>query len=138
MNSWISPLSAKLGEKEVLRSGFDVDGTPPGVLRIALGKPIDIRGTVVDPQGQPMAGAMLVFLSDPRGWQGFAAADDAGVFHTALPAAGDYHVYMAGDVSDVSNQGGEDEYLKAHAQDFPVLHVVDGQNPSVTLVWRGK
>jgi hypothetical protein len=133
-----SPLSAKLGEKEVLRSGFDVDSTPPGVLRIALGKPIGIAGTVVDPQGQPIAGATLFFRSDQPGGQGVAVAGDSGVFHSTLNAAGDYHVYMAADVSDLANQGGEDEYLKAHAQDFPVLHVVEGRNPPVTLVWRGK
>jgi len=121
-----------------MRTGFDVDGTPPGVLRIALGKPIGIAGSAVDPQGQPLANATLDFRSDQPGGQAYAVTNEIGAFHTALPAAGDYHVYMAADVSDVSNLGGEEEYLQAHAQDSPVLHVVEGDNPPVTLVCRGK
>jgi hypothetical protein len=138
MNLSNLPLSARLGDKEVLRSGFDVDSTPPGILRIALGKPIKIGGTVVDTQGKPVAGATLFFRSDQPSGQIFASTGETGVFQTALTVAGDYHVYMAADASDMVNQGGEDEYLKAHAQDFPVLHVVEGENPPVTLVWRGK
>ena len=133
MTPYSMPISAKLGEKEVLRPGFDLDGTSPGVLRIRLGKLTHISGAIVDTRGAPIAGATLVFLSTQPGGQGFAITDEKGTFSAALPMAGDYHAYMANEAS----QGGEEEYLKAHEKDFPLLRVVDGDNPPVMLVWRG-
>jgi hypothetical protein len=35
-----------------------------------------------------------------------------------------------GDQNSLSNL----DYLKAHEKDFPVLHIVDGQNPPIVLV----
>jgi hypothetical protein len=131
------PVSAKLGDKEVLQAGFDLDSTQPGFLRIALGKMASISGTIVDAQGKPVAGAMLAFLSDGPGGRGSAVTNETGTFRTVLAMAGDYHVYMLSDQNDGASLT-DVEYLQAHQRDFPVLRVVGGDNPPMTLVWAGK
>lgn len=54
------------------------------------------------------------------------------VAHNRLPAAGQYHVYLAPDV----NPGdflGDPDYLDAHVNDFPLLNVVNVVNLPLTL-----
>ena len=57
----LQAMSARLGEKEILLKGFDVDSQPVGPLTITLGKPSTISGKIVDTAGQPVAGQMLYF-----------------------------------------------------------------------------
>lgn len=121
--------SARLGEKEVLQKGLDVDSQPVGPMRITLGKPTTISGKIVDAAGQPVAGQMIFFLS-PAG-QGAAISDATGAFHAFPRAAGEYHVYALPD----PNSAADPDYLKEHEKDFPVVRVVAGENPPIILRW---
>jgi hypothetical protein len=131
-------VSAKLGDQEVLQSGFDVASVAPGPLRITMStKYLNVTGRLVDPEGNPVAGAMLFFQSGQQSRRTGAMTDEKGIFRATMTAAGDYHVYMGADQFEIVAYG-EDEYLKAHEKDFPVLRVIDGENPPVTLVWNSR
>jgi hypothetical protein len=124
------PVSARLGEKEVLQTGFDVDGPPAGPLRITVSSHfIEISGKLLDASGTPVAGAQLALTSDGPNGQGWATTDADGGFRFLLQRAGDYHVYLLADQNDWSDP----DYLEKHVDDFPLLRVVDGTNPPVTL-----
>src|ERR1017187_2228287 len=59
------PVSARLGENEVLQTGFDLDGPPASSLRITVGSHwIEIGGKVLDASGGPVSGALLAVASD--------------------------------------------------------------------------
>jgi hypothetical protein len=131
-------VSAKLGDQEVLQSGFDAGSAAPGPLRITMStKYLNVTGRLVDPEGNPVAGAMLFFQSGQQSRRTGAMTDEKGIFRATMTAAGDYHVYMGADQFEIVAYG-EDEYLKAHEKDFPVLRVIDGENPPVTLVWNSR
>ena len=127
--SSLSVASGRLGEKEILQKGFDVDSQPVGPMRITLGKPATISGKIVDAAGQPVAGQMIYFVS-PAGTGG-ALSDAEGAFKTYLQTAGEYHVYAAPDQTSLTDP----DYLKEHEKDFPVVRVVAGENPPVLLRW---
>ena len=126
-------VSAKLGEVEVLKTGFDVSGPAPGPLRItASAKYANVTGTLLDPNGSPLAEQRLLFLSDTQVPVSTTLTDDKGHFQAIIPAEGSFRVYvLEGDQFD-------EESLKAHATDFPLVRAVFGDNAPVTLVWRVK
>jgi hypothetical protein len=126
------PISARLGEKEVLRKGIDIDDQPMGPMNITLGRPIAIRGKLVDAAGQPVANQTIYFLS-PAG-PGTAASNAEGAFQTYLRVAGDYHVYALPE----QNLASDSDYLKEHEKDFPVVRVVSGENPPILLRWMSR
>ena len=125
------PVSAQLGEKEVLEAGFDLDGPAAGALRITLGSYIEIDGKLLDASGEPVPAGVLVAMpaggSASRGGVAFTQAD--GSFRLMLRQPGDYHVYIAGEQGNLDDS----DYLKKHEADFPPLRVRDGTNPAVAL-----
>jgi protocatechuate 3,4-dioxygenase beta subunit len=122
------PTSARLGERDVLQKGFDVDSQPVGPMRITLGKPIALKGKIVDAAGQPVSDKAILFQSaaGPNG----AMSNAEGNFQTFVRAAGEYHVYILDKGFDIDS-----EYLKEHEKDFPVVRVVAGENPPIMLRW---
>jgi hypothetical protein len=125
------PVSARLGEKEVLQNGFDVDGPPAGSLRITLStRLIPISGKLLDASGSPASEALLGLISKGQAVdQGVAIADADGSFHFAVWQPGDYRIIplrYSGDVGDA-------EYLEKHENDFPPFKAVDGTNPPLML-----
>ena len=122
--------SARLGEKEILQKGFDVDSQPVGPMKITLGKPITISGKIVDAAGQPVASQMIYFLS-PTGNTGGTMSNADGAFKAYLRTAGEYHVYAWADQTSLADP----DYLKEHESDFPVVRVVAGENPPIVLRW---
>jgi protocatechuate 3,4-dioxygenase beta subunit len=126
-------VSITLGDLDVQQKGFDLDGAPQKALHIvASTQYATISGTVLDPQGAPMANVSMYFQSNRPSQGGYSTTDDKGVFHAMLTEAGEYHVFVAVDQDAMSTQG--EEYLKAHQGDFPVVHAILGENPPVTLV----
>ena len=124
------PVSARLGENEVLQTGFDLDGPPAGSLRITVGSHwIEIGGKVLDASGGPVSGALLAVASDGSAGQDTAAAGANGAFRLMLRQPGDYHIHLISDQSDWDDP----DYVKKHESDFPLLRVVDGTNAPVTL-----
>jgi hypothetical protein len=121
--------SARLGEKEVLQKGLDVDSQPVGPMKITMGKPITISGKIVDAAGQPVAGQIVFFLSAAA--TSGTISDAEGTFHAFPRAAGEYHVYALPDQNSVTDP----DYLKEHEKDFPVVRVVAGENPPILLRW---
>ncbi|MGO9096063.1 MAG: carboxypeptidase regulatory-like domain-containing protein [Bryobacteraceae bacterium] len=129
-----NPVSARLGEKEVLREGFDVDGPPPSPLRITLSShSINAHGTILDAAGRPVAGAMVMLLSSRQPiTQTWSETDSNGAFWVSSQVAGEFHVFVIADQSQADLL--EDcDFIEAHKQDYPPLRLIDGPNPPVTL-----
>jgi hypothetical protein len=122
------PTSVRWNDKEALTQGFDIDGPAAGPLRITLGKPIQILGKIVDASGQPVAGAAILFVPLAPARMRDATSDANGAFEAAL-LAGDYRVYVPPDQSEALDL----DFVKAHENDFPVVHVVAGENPPLML-----
>jgi hypothetical protein len=123
-----TPTSARIGGQEVLQRGFDLDGTQPPELLITLSPLIIVQGKLIDPSGQPVAGAVLAFKGSAHEATAMSGSD--GVFRVAFLAADDYHVVKSADPNSLRDP----DYLAVHAKDFPVLHIIAGQNPPITLV----
>jgi hypothetical protein len=129
------PVSAILGEKEVLPVGFDLDGTSPGPLRITLTTRIYmVTGKLLDQAGNPVWGAIVALDSGQPKGQSWIATDDNGAFRLGLTSVGDFHIYV------VTDQGGsqtdllrDPDFLKAHERDFAPVHIVEGRNAPLVL-----
>jgi hypothetical protein len=122
------PSSARLGEQEVLETGFAIDSAPAGPLQITMKLPIRITGQVVDSAGNPVPGANLLAFSD-QGPQGAGVSDEKGTFQMTVRTAGDYRILATTDRTSSYDL----EYLKAHEKDSQALRIVEGQNPPVTV-----
>jgi hypothetical protein len=123
------PKSARLGDLDVLRKGFDVDSQPLGPMKIALGKPPALNGKIVDAQGRPVAAAVIFFRSS-AGTTG-AISDAEGAFHSLFRAAGEYQVYVLPDQNQDAIM--DPDYLQQHQNDLPVVRVLDGDNSPIVL-----
>lgn len=125
------PVSAQLGDKEVLESGFDLDGPVASPLRVTVGSFIGIDGKLLDASGQPVSGAALLAIASGAAAStgGFAITEASGTFRLMLRKPGDFHTYLADDQSDWDDP----DNLKKHEGDFPLVRVADGANPPVTL-----
>ena len=123
------PLAARLGDAEILQQGFDIDGPPPSPIRITLGKLIDVKGKLLDAAGLPVPGAAIAFISGTGQTNGGARSDMEGNFRGFVRRAGDYHVYIDEDGNSLTNP----DYLQEHEKDFPVVHLVSGENPPLVL-----
>jgi protocatechuate 3,4-dioxygenase beta subunit len=129
------PVSAILDEKEVLPTGFDLDGTPPGPLRITLStRMYFVAGKLLDQAGNPVSGAVVALDSGQPKGQCWIVTDGNGAFRLGLTSVGDFHIYV------VTGQGGsqtdllrDPNYLKAHEQDFAPVHIVEGRNAPLVL-----
>jgi protocatechuate 3,4-dioxygenase beta subunit len=128
----LSPTSAQLSDKEVLRKGFDLDTKPPGPMTITLGKPIVITGKIFDAAGHPLSGAGVYLKAEQDA--GGGSTDAEGNLRAVLRFPGTYKVIVASDPSSLSDQ----DYLKAHENDLPVITIVKGENPPLFLRWPGK
>ena len=124
-----SPYSAMLGEKDVLRSGIDVDTEPVGALRITLGPSVQTGGKVVDAAGgQPVAGVTVALMSNQE--VGGSITHSDGSFAATVRVPGAYRVYLITDQNLLSDA----DYLEAHQNDFPPINLVAGENPPLMLV----
>ena len=122
------PSSARFGEKEVLESGFEVDGTSTGPLQITLKQPIMIAGQVVDGAGNPVPNAFVAVISQ-WGPQSSRISDAKGTFQFGLRSAGDYRIYAASDQALIPDFG----YIKVHEKDSQAVRIVEGQNPPIVV-----
>jgi len=127
-------VSIMLGDLDVQEKGFDLDGTPPqkSLNVLVSNRYAMLTGTIVDPQGAPVANARIYFQSSLPGHRGYAVTDDKGNFRAILNEAGDYRVFAVNE--DIVTAGDLDDYESAHLGDFPLVHVVLGDNPPVRLV----
>jgi hypothetical protein len=126
-----TPTSALLGEKEVLQSGFDLDGTPAGPLRITVSARVTwVTGQVLDAAGHALPNAAVLLL----GTEGrlLLGTDYRGDFRSNLVLPGDYQVYAVADSTqfDLLDDPG---YLRAHQADLPPVHVFAERNPPLTI-----
>lgn len=122
------PMEARFGEKDVLTGGFDVDGPPPGPLRLTFrSRAIELNGKLVDAAGSPVAHAYVMAMPSI---QGYRATQADGTFKLGLLRAGDYHLYVLTDPM----MWNDADYLDQHANDYPVVTVVDGPNPPIVLI----
>ncbi len=67
-------------------------------------------------------------ISGPYGFN----TNAEGVFKGTLTFAGDYRLFVLANHSG-TNLLYDADYRDAHRDDFPVVHVIDGENPPVTL-----
>jgi len=57
---------------------------------------------------------------------------DAGAFSVSFPDSGEYRVYVFSNQHEIPSLVDRD-YLKAHAEDYPLVRIVDGENPAIVL-----
>ena len=129
------PVSALLGEKDVLHAGFDLDGTSSGSLRITVSTRLYIvPGKVLDQAGNPVSGAIVALDSGrPRG-QSWMATDGDGAFRLDVTSVGDFHIYVVTDQGpNQTDLLGDPDFLKAHEQDFAPVRIVEGRNAPLVL-----
>ena len=131
-----SPLvlsSARLGDKEFSQwEGFDFDGSAAGPLRIALSAGVTVKGKILDGGGLPAPNVPVSFIS-ATGSRSFAAMSYSdGTFASSPMLTGDYRVYVLPDYAHM-DLAQDPDYLKAHENDLPLLHVAAGVNPPLTL-----
>ena len=115
-------VSARLGDREVLRQGFDLDGAPPGgPLQVTVTEAVAIlEGKLVDKNGLPVAGGRVMLYGD---WCRFAATTDRdGAFHFDHLYRGEYRV-----VPLARNNGNPED------SDVPPVQIVEGRNPPLVL-----
>jgi hypothetical protein len=125
-----SPVSAKLGEQEVLETGFDVEASSPASLRVTMSnRQIALTGQLVDASGQPAADVSLAFVLNGNWTESGGRTDGHGVIHASVRQTGDYHIYVVADQSSINDE----DYLEQHANDFPMVHVVEGANAPLSL-----
>ncbi|MGC9944950.1 MAG: carboxypeptidase-like regulatory domain-containing protein [Bryobacteraceae bacterium] len=123
------PASARIGEQEVLRKGFDVDGSPGGPLVITVNAhPIEIDGKLVDASGAPVLGAFLALTSGESAGLAGSSTGTGGAFRFMVAKPGEYHIHLVDDRSDWDDP----DYLEQHDNDFPMLKV-EAMNPPLTL-----
>jgi hypothetical protein len=118
--------SVRLDGREVLESGFDLDGAPVGPLQITVSARLtDFHGQLLDNAGQPVSGAAVLLLGTPGRLLMDTGLD--GRFWTGLARPGDYRVYVLTDDSQFALLD-DPEYLKAHQADLPPVHVAPNDN----------
>jgi hypothetical protein len=129
------PVSAILGEKEALHTGFDLDGTSGGSLRITLStRMYMVTGKLLDQAGNPVSGAVVALDSAQPRSQTWIVTDGAGAFRLGLTSVGDFHVYVvAGQGPSETDLLRDPDFLKAHEQDFAPVHIVEGRNTPLVL-----
>jgi hypothetical protein len=132
-------VSARLGEKEVLREGFDVDGPAAGSLVIALGSgssgapTFRASGTLLDAGGRPVSGARLMLVSTGHPvTQVWAETDSKGRFSVAAAVGGEYRILVAPDQGQTELLSACD-FIEAHRGDYPPVQLVEGQGAVYTL-----
>jgi protocatechuate 3,4-dioxygenase beta subunit len=131
-------ISAKLGDREVLRSGFDLDGTPGEPLRIVVSlNGIAVRGRLVDRNAMPLANAAVEFTDSQSGPQYTAGTDADGWFSLHVFMPGTYHVLAIAD-SGKSNLFHDPDYVGAHWNDFPPVQIGAAQAGPLVLTMPGK
>ena len=123
-----------LGGKDVRRAGIDVGAEPLGAMRVTLSSRYAISGTVVDRQGRPVAGAMVVLVTGASGVRGSAMTNEKGIFNAWLADPGDYRVVVAPSSLDFASDS--EDYVAKHQADYPVLHAVNGDNVPLNLVLK--
>jgi hypothetical protein len=130
------PVSARIGSAEVLRSGFDLDGSASEPLRIRMSSALgSLALTVHDPAGAPVAGVQVLLLSGAlfdRLSHGTSGVN--GVARLAA-MAGYSRLYIVPDECDM-DVFFDPEWLKAHENDFPPVHITAGANESITVTFR--
>lgn len=130
------PVSAQIGSAEVLRSGFDLEGSASEPLRIRMSSAQgSLALTVHDPAGAPVAGVEVLLL--PGGPVDRISRGTSGVNGVARLAAmaGYSRLYIVPDECD-TDVFFDPEWLKAHENDFPPVHITAGANESITVAFR--
>ncbi|HEX3746012.1 MAG TPA: carboxypeptidase-like regulatory domain-containing protein [Bryobacteraceae bacterium] len=122
------PQSAILGERDVLRTGFDVDSEPVGTLRITVGPAARMDGKLVGAAGQPVVGVTVCLLSSQD--ESTAITHSDGTYRSMVRIPGAYRVYLVSDPGQLTDP----DYLDAHQNDFPPVRLAAGENPPLVLV----
>jgi len=125
--------SAKMGDREVLQSGFDVDGSPMRPMRITLSaQPITARGRLLDVNGKPLANAAIEFAANRPSSQALVHTDLQGWFSAQVYMPGAYHILAVADGRQ-ENLLYDWDYLAAHAKDFPLTQITENQSEPLVL-----
>jgi hypothetical protein len=119
---------------------LELDGGPVEPLQITVKAPEPAVPTslrVADATGQPAGGVTLLFVGSTPEHRELVPMDAAGHRERFGLVPDVYRVYLADDdpVYDFSVLD-DPEFMTAHANDFPPVHIVAGENPPIVLTMR--
>jgi len=127
---YLFPSSIVLGDKEVLQTGFDLDGSSdPGELHITMSaNGAVMRGRALLKNGSPRVRASVWLMPENSNLPICVSTDENGYFSLNIPP-GNYNAYFFD-----NNAGPNDpNYFVEHKDDYPTLHLKSGPNPPMTL-----
>ena len=127
---YLFPSSINLGGKEVLQTGFDLDGSSdPGELHITMtANGAVIRGRALLKSGSPRIRASLWLMPENSNVPICVPTDQDGYFSLNIPP-GDYNAYFFDNAAGPNDPN----YFVDHKDDYPTLHLKSGPNPPMTL-----
>jgi hypothetical protein len=124
------PVSAQLGGREVLQTGFDLDEATSGPLVITLdSRSMEVRGKLLDATGNPVAGDLVALISPKGVPESAATTGEDGSFRAAVWRPGEYRIVVITD----EEEWNDPDFLLRRAGEFPPLRVVEGVNPQLNL-----
>jgi hypothetical protein len=130
------------GGKAVDRQQLLLDGAPVEPLRITVKAPEPVAVAnvrLIDATGQLGAGAALLFVGATP--EHFAVVpivmpiNATGILARVHLVPDQYRVYLADDGYDY-DLFDDPDFLSAHANDFPPVRIVTGDNPQIVLTLR--
>jgi len=129
--------SIRLSGREVMESGFELGTRVPGPLEITMSEPgtAKLSANVVDSAGRGVGGVLVVWCSVGGDGPLRAYTDSDGAVRCCSVPAGDYRVYLP---REWGAHFDDPDYRKAHANDFPLVHLAAGDNPPVNLPLRSQ
>ena len=128
-------VSARVGDRDVLKNGLDVGAAPVGPLQIQVTRKVaTLTGKVVDAAGNSVA-AFLLFEDETTGRRFTTSPNTSADFQPLTMLPGNYRVYAATSLQQ-RDQLMQAAYRKEHANDLPMVRVVEGENSPLIVKLR--
>jgi hypothetical protein len=128
--------SGRLGEQDVLDTGFEFTSGATGVLTLVLSPSSgQIEGTVQNAKDEPTVGAKVTLIPDgsPRSPTRYRTADtdQNGHFVVKGVAPGEYKIYAWEDIEEGAYQ--DPEFMKPHESDGQAVSIKEKAHETVQL-----
>jgi len=130
--------AAHLGTTDVLEEGFSLGGgAPPGSLELILSpNGARVEGTVLNADNQPLSGATVVLIPEPRRRDQSrlyeaASTDQYGHFQLRGIAPGEYKLFAWEEIERGAYR--DPDFLRPHEKRGEVVRLAEGETKSLSL-----